>query len=127
MPPDRDRPAPQLFADRERWREWLARHHDGEREVWVRLLKVHVPGPRLTYDEAVEEAICFGWVDGMMRSLDADSYAQRFTPRGPRSNWSASNLERFARMEAAGRMTDAGRARRPADAGAAAAKRRRKP
>jgi uncharacterized protein YdeI (YjbR/CyaY-like superfamily) len=68
----------------------------------------------VTYDEAVEEALCFGWIDGIVRRIDDERHMQRFTPRVDLRRWSQSNLDRFARLEAEGRMTDAGRAKRPA-------------
>lgn len=82
--------------------------------MWLVFAKAHVPGPRLTYEEALLEALCFGWIDTTVRRLDEDFYMQRFTPRSNPRNWSRPNLERFARLEAAGLMTDAGRAKLPA-------------
>jgi uncharacterized protein YdeI (YjbR/CyaY-like superfamily) len=98
---------------RQAWRQWLQRHHATASEIWVVFRKAHVAGPRLTYDEAVEEALCFGWIDTTVRTLDEERYMQRFTPRTRLANWSQSNLDRFARLEAAGLMTDAGRAKLP--------------
>jgi uncharacterized protein YdeI (YjbR/CyaY-like superfamily) len=82
--------------------------------VWLVYAKAHT-GKRLPYADAVEEALCFGWIDTIVRRLDEDYYMQKFTPRRNTRNWSKINLERFARMEAAGLMTDAGRAVRPGD------------
>jgi uncharacterized protein YdeI (YjbR/CyaY-like superfamily) len=104
--------------DRRAWRAWLRRHHATAREVWLVFAKAHTGKPSVSYDEAVEEALCFGWIDGMVRRLDEDHYMQRFTPRTNPRNWSQSNLDRFARLEAAGLMTDAGRAKRPPDVAA---------
>jgi len=82
--------------------------------VWLVYRKAHTTRRRLSYAEAVEEALCFGWIDTTVRRLDADSYVQRFTPRTDTRNWSRSNLARFDRMLAEGRMTAAGLAKRPA-------------
>lgn len=106
---------PRKFESREQWRAWLERNHDRADEIWLLFVKAHTGARTFAYAEAVEEAICFGWIDTTVRSIDDDHYMQRFTPRSNERNWSKVNLERFARMEAAGRMTDAGRARRPAE------------
>jgi uncharacterized protein YdeI (YjbR/CyaY-like superfamily) len=97
-------------ADRAAWREWLAAHHDERTQVWLRLLKKHVREPGVSYAEAVEEALCWGWIDGLTNSWDERSYAVRFTPRKPGSVWSESNVARVTRMIAEGRMTPAGMA-----------------
>jgi uncharacterized protein YdeI (YjbR/CyaY-like superfamily) len=93
---------------REDWRAWLAEHHATETEVWLVFAKRHTGKPRVSYDEAVEEALCYGWIDSIVRKLDDDQYAQKFTPRKDRTKWSAPNLERVRRLLAEGRMTDAG-------------------
>jgi uncharacterized protein YdeI (YjbR/CyaY-like superfamily) len=98
---------------RAEWRRWLAKHHATASEVWLVIAKAHTGEPRVSYDEAVEEALCFGWIDTTAQSLDEGHHMQRFTPRRPRSTWSQSNLDRFARLEAAGLMADAGRAALP--------------
>ena len=100
---------------REAWRAWLQKHHASAKEVWLVFAKAHTGKPSVTYDEAVEEALCFGWIDGIVRRIDDEHHMQRFTPRVDLRKWSQSNLDRFARLEAEGRMTDAGRAKRPAD------------
>ena len=100
---------------REAWRAWLEAHHASAGEVWLVFAKAHTAKPTVTYEEAVEEALCFGWIDGIVRRIDDEYHMQRFTPRVHLSKWSQSNLNRFARLEAEGRMTDAGRAKRPAD------------
>ena len=97
------------------WRAWLAKHHASATEVWLVFAKAHTGRPTVTYDEAVEEALCFGWIDGIVRRIDDEYHMQRFSPRVDVRKWSQSNLDRFARLEAEGRMTDAGRAKRPAD------------
>jgi uncharacterized protein YdeI (YjbR/CyaY-like superfamily) len=93
---------------REDWRAWLAGHHATETEVWLVYAKQHTGKPRVSYDAAVEEALCYGWIDSIVRRLDDDHYAQKFTPRKDRTNWSASNLERLRHLLAEGKMTEAG-------------------
>lgn len=85
-------------------------------EVWLVYSKRHTGLPRVEYDDAVEEALCFGWIDSIVRSLDDDRYAQKFTPRKPKSRWSELNRKRFAKVVAEGRMTAAGLARSPSPA-----------
>jgi uncharacterized protein YdeI (YjbR/CyaY-like superfamily) len=97
-------------ADRAAWREWLATHHEARTQVWLLLHKKHVTEPSVSYDQAVEEALCWGWIDGLTKRWDDRRYAVRFTPRKPRSVWSESNVERVTRMIAEGRMTPAGMA-----------------
>ena len=98
-----------FFAvDRAVWRDWLERHHAEKREIWLVFLKRHLKEPCVTYDEAVEEALCFGWIDGVLRRIDDREHAVRFTPRKPRSVWSESNVARVERLIAEGRMTEAG-------------------
>lgn len=77
-------------------------------EVWLVFYKRHAGKPTLSYGAAVEEALCFGWIDGVKRSIDAERYMHRFSPRKPGSKWSALNAERAERMIAAGKMTEAG-------------------
>jgi len=93
---------------RDDWRAWLEKNHAAETEVWLVFLKKHTKQPNLSYNDAVEEALCFGWIDGIKRSLDEDRYMHRFTPRKPNSNWSKSNKQRVRRMQEAGRITEAG-------------------
>jgi uncharacterized protein YdeI (YjbR/CyaY-like superfamily) len=100
-----------FFAtDRAAWREWLAGHHGSATFVWLLLHKKHVGEPSVSYDEAVEEALCWGWIDGLTNRWDERSYAVRFSPRKPGSVWSESNVSRVAKMIAEGRMTPAGQA-----------------
>lgn len=96
-------------TSRNAWRAWLTRHHDSETEVWLIFHKRHTGKPTLSYNDAVEEAVCFGWIDGLKRRLDEERYTHRFSPRKPDSRWSETNVKRAARMEKAGHMTDAGR------------------
>jgi uncharacterized protein YdeI (YjbR/CyaY-like superfamily) len=93
---------------RQAWRSWLKSHHDSETEIWLVFYKQQSGKPTLSYNDAVEEAVCFGWIDGIKRRIDEERYTHRFTPRKPDSNWSETNRKRAARMEKAGLMTDAG-------------------
>jgi uncharacterized protein YdeI (YjbR/CyaY-like superfamily) len=102
-------------CDRAAWRDWLAQHHAAEREVWLVFYKKGCGTPSVTYEEAVEEALCFGWIDGLIRNIDDRRHARRFSPRLPGSQWSASNRARVQRLMRAGRMTPAGEALLPAD------------
>jgi uncharacterized protein YdeI (YjbR/CyaY-like superfamily) len=101
------------FRDRAAWRRWLARNHAKASEIWIVFAKKGSGVPSVRYDEAVEEALCFGWIDGVVNRIDEVYYRQRFTPRRPGSNWASSNRERFARMVREGRMTAAGLAASP--------------
>lgn len=100
---------------REEWRAWLAAHHATETEIWIVYYKQHTGQPRISYDEVVEEALCFGWIDSLVRRLDDERYAQKVTPRKNTSKWSESNLRRFADLVKDGRMTAAGLAKGPPD------------
>ena len=90
------------------WEDWLERNHAAASEVWLRLFNKNAPEPGMTYGEAVEIALCFGWIDSMARKHDDVSRIQRFSPRKPRSPWSPSNVERVQRLTDAGRMRAAG-------------------
>lgn len=92
------------------WRAWLERHHRDTREIWLVLLKAHVDEPSVSYPEAVEEALCFGWIDGQLRRIDDRSHAIRFTPRKPGSVWAASNVARVEKLVEEGRMRPEGMA-----------------
>ncbi len=104
-----------FFEDRDGWRAWLEAHHATVREVWLVFFKKHTGRVGLPYGDAVEEALCFGWIDSLVKRLDDDRYARKFTPRTDTTTWSASNLERIRSLIASGRMTDAGLAKVPAD------------
>ncbi len=93
---------------REQWRAWLARHHDDESEVWLVYYKKNSGKPRIAYNDAVEEALCFGWIDSLVKSIDDQKFAQKFTPRKNSQMWSAINKQRVAQLVAEGRMTAAG-------------------
>ncbi|HEY2371949.1 MAG TPA: hypothetical protein VGH82_05330 [Gaiellaceae bacterium] len=95
--------------DRAEWRAWLELHHDSSTGVWLVTFKKSAGRPRIDYDAAVEEALCFGWVDSKSRSVDDERTSLYFTPRKPKSSWSESNVARVQKLEAAGLMREAGR------------------
>jgi uncharacterized protein YdeI (YjbR/CyaY-like superfamily) len=96
------------FTSRDEWRAWLERNHATEKEAWLVHYKKHAGRPGVPYEDAVEEALCFGWIDGLLRSIDAEKYALRYSPRRKNSIWSEGNKARAERMIEQGRMTDAG-------------------
>lgn len=95
---------------RRAWRAWLAKHHRTATGVWLVFPKKATGLATVSYNDAVEEALCFGWIDGLMRPVDETCYKQMFTPRKPASAWARSNKERAARLIEQGLMTEAGRA-----------------
>jgi uncharacterized protein YdeI (YjbR/CyaY-like superfamily) len=97
-----------LFPSAAAFRAWLEAHHASASHLWVGYYRKHVGKEGMTYVEAVEEALCFGWIDGITYRLDDKRTATRFTPRRRTSVWSATNLDRVARLRAAGRMRPAG-------------------
>ena len=99
-----------LLPDAAAWRTWLEEHHDSSPGVWLVLHKKGGTVTTLDYAGALEEALCFGWIDGQAKRRDAESSFQRFSPRGKRSIWSLRNVARIEQLEAAGKMHDAGRA-----------------
>lgn len=102
-------------TNRDDFRKWLIQNHKTRKEIWLVQYKKSTRKPSINYVEAVEEAICFGWIDGFEKSMDAERYATRFSPRRPNSNWTNTNKDRARRMIAEGRMTPAGRAILPPD------------
>ncbi len=94
--------------DRKKWRAWLEKNHARSPGVWLVFYKKASGKPTVRYDEAVEEALCFGWIDSLMQPVDEARYRQLFTPRKPKSRWSKANKERVAHMVAAGFMTEVG-------------------
>jgi uncharacterized protein YdeI (YjbR/CyaY-like superfamily) len=90
------------------WARWLEEHHASSRGVWLRMSKKGAATITITYPEALEEALCYGWIDGQARGFDDESYFQRFTPRGKRSIWSKVNRTKVDALTAAGRMKPAG-------------------
>jgi uncharacterized protein YdeI (YjbR/CyaY-like superfamily) len=99
---------PRFFATRAKWRAWLERNHAKKTELVVGFHKVGTGRLSITYDESVEEALCFGWIDGVRRGIDETSYSMRFTPRRPKTYWSTVNLNRYAKLQAEGRVAPAG-------------------
>lgn len=96
------------FKTREEWRDWLRKNHSINTEAWVIIYKKNAKKDGLGYVEAVEEAVCFGWIDSKMNRVDENSFRQRFSPRRKNSIWSLSNKERAIRLIKDGRMTKAG-------------------
>jgi len=99
--------APELYLDvttRAEWRAWLRRHYKSATVVWLVFHKKHTGRPRVAYNDAVEEALAFGWIDSTAHRLDEDRYAQRFSPRRPGSSYSESNLARLRAMAAKGKI-----------------------
>ena len=95
-------------ANRRKWRAWLQKNYDKEPEIWLVYYRTNSHKARIPYNDAVEEALCFGWIDGQVKNIDKDSYAQRFSPRRPGSKVSEMNKERIRRLMKKGKMTDAG-------------------
>ena len=96
--------------NRKQWRKWLSNNHNKKKEIWLVYYRKSTQKPRIEYNDAVEEALCFGWIDGIEKSLDEERFAQRFTPRRPKSNWSESNIQRMKKLIKSGEMTEAGMA-----------------
>jgi uncharacterized protein YdeI (YjbR/CyaY-like superfamily) len=99
---------PTFFATPSKFRAWLKEHHAEAREVWVGFYKKDSGKPSITWPESVDQALCFGWIDGIRKSVDASSYTIRFTPRKPDSTWSAINIKRAKELAGQGLMSPAG-------------------
>ena len=97
-----------FFATPEDFRKWLKVHHENARELWVGFYKKGSGRPSITWPESVDEALCVGWIDGLRKTIDAESYKIRFTPRKTTSNWSAVNIGRVRELTRLGRMRPAG-------------------
>lgn len=95
------------FANRRSWRVWLQKNHDKERELWLIYYKNHSGKPTISYDDSIEEALCFGWIDGIIQKIDDERFARRFTPRNPASQWSQTNLLRITKMQELGLLSKA--------------------
>jgi len=100
---------------RRQWRAWLAKHHASSPGVWLVFYKRHTGVQSLPYEDAVREALCFGWIDSLVRRLDDDRYAIKVTPRRPASKWSAANRRRWTELKETGRLAAAGVAARPTE------------
>ena len=99
---------PVFFATPAAFRQWLRKHHKTAADVWVGYYKKASGHPGITYHESLDEALCFGWIDGIRKSIDGERYMNRFTPRRPDSNWSLVNVGKVEALIAAGRMQPAG-------------------
>jgi uncharacterized protein YdeI (YjbR/CyaY-like superfamily) len=98
---------------RDEWRDWLRGHHASDSVIWLVFHRRAPAEKSISYDSAVEEALCFGWIDSIVRRLDDDRYARKFTPRKPESKWSTINRERYAKLKARGLLADPGLERAP--------------
>jgi uncharacterized protein YdeI (YjbR/CyaY-like superfamily) len=94
--------------DRAQWRDWLSKNHTTESGIWLIFYKKKMSKPTITYEASVEEAICFGWIDSIIKKIDAVKYARKFTPRSDESKWSPLNKRRASKMINEGRMTEVG-------------------
>ena len=102
----------QLYiADRDKWRDWLSENHAVKAGIWLIFYKKKSSMPTITYEAAVEEAICFGWIDSIIKKIDAARFARKFTPRSGKSKWSPLNKKRANKMIKNGRMTEVGLAK----------------
>ncbi|WP_294304154.1 YdeI family protein [uncultured Chryseobacterium sp.] len=99
---------PTFFPTPQEFRQWLEKNHQTEKELLVGFYKVGTGKPSMTWPESVEQALCFGWIDGVRRSIDEESYSIRFTPRKPTSIWSAVNIRKIEELTKTGLMTEAG-------------------
>jgi uncharacterized protein YdeI (YjbR/CyaY-like superfamily) len=99
----------------EQWRDWLDAHHASASEIWLVFYKRHTGVASIDYQDALDEALCFGWVDSLVKRLDDRRYALKFTPRRADSRWSDANRKRYAELEAGGRLRPAGIERPPTD------------
>ena len=96
------------ISDRVQWREWLYQNHNNENDIWMIYFKKHTGKKRIPYNDAVEEAICFGWIDSTVRRIDNETYMQRFLLRKKNSKWSELNKKRALKMIKAEKMTESG-------------------
>jgi uncharacterized protein YdeI (YjbR/CyaY-like superfamily) len=103
-----EKKAPKFFTTKSSFRNWLEKNHDKATELLVGFYKVNSGKQSITWSESVDEAICFGWIDGIRKSIDTESYCIRFTPRNPRSIWSAINIQKVENLSKQGLMHPAG-------------------
>jgi uncharacterized protein YdeI (YjbR/CyaY-like superfamily) len=102
----------QLYVvDKDQWRKWLSRHHAVEAGIWLIFYKKGTSKPTIAYEDAIEEALCFGWIDSIIKKIDEEKYVRKFTPRKDDSKWSALNKKRAGKMMKLGRMAPAGLAK----------------
>ena len=104
-----------VVRSRRQWRDWLSKNHDKVREIWLVFFKGGKRGSTVSYDDALDEALCFGWVDSLVKRLDDERYARKLTPRKADSRWSSVNRRRYERLKAEGRLAAPGLARPPAE------------
>jgi len=95
-------------TNRDGWRQWLKKNHGSQREVWLIYYKKHTGRPTIPYEDSVEEALCYGWIDSILKRIDDEKFVRKFTPRNEKSNWSALNRKRARNMIEQGRMTKEG-------------------
>ena len=103
----------QHFRTRKEWHAWLSKHHTSSPGIWFVIYKAHTGKKSIVYEDMVREALCFGWIDSLVKRLDEDRYAIKVTPRKPSSKWSDLNRKRWAELNAAGSLTAAGLAAAP--------------
>jgi uncharacterized protein YdeI (YjbR/CyaY-like superfamily) len=103
----------------DQWRDWLTEHHASQAEIWLIFYKQHTGVASIDYKDALDEALCFGWVDSLVKRLDDRRFARKFTPRRADSRWSAVNRKRYAQLKTAGRLKAPGIARPPTRRGSA--------
>ena len=96
------------MSSRKDWHEWLDRNHYAKKEVWLIFYKKDAGKPNISYEASVEEALCYGWVDSIIKKIDEKRYTRKFTPRKSKSRWSGSNIKRAEKMINEGRMTESG-------------------
>ncbi len=109
MPTNEKNMKPELYASsREEWRSWLKKNHAKAEEVWLVYYKKHTGKSSINYTDSVEEALCFGWIDGIKKRIDEEKYAHRFTPRKAKSKWSPLNIRLAKKMIVEGKMTQMG-------------------
>jgi uncharacterized protein YdeI (YjbR/CyaY-like superfamily) len=99
------------ISDRDKWRQWLSENHATKAGIWLLFYKKETSKPSIEYEAAVEEALCFGWIDSIIKKIDAAKYARKFTPRSDKSKWSQLNKKRANKMIKQGRMTEVGLAK----------------
>ena len=108
-----------LVKTLEAWRAWLEKHHASEPEIWLVFHKQHTGIPSIDYQDSLDEALCYGWVDSLIKRIDDDRFARKFTPRKADSRWSDVNRKRYAELKAQGRLKPPGIARAPGSKGSA--------
>jgi len=94
--------------NREDWRKWLEKNHDKEKEVWLIYFKTYTGKPSIPYEDSVEEALCFGWIDSIIKKMDEEKFARKFTPRTNTTKWSELNKKRLRKLISKGKMTKIG-------------------